>query len=176
MKTKQAVELLGVSTPTLRKYAEQGLIRGTRISERVFDYNEEDIRRLLQEDKKQKSFIYYRAEINESLEHVKEQIERINQYCIENGIQITKVYKDRADLFEYDEKSRKNLFKLFEAVYNGKVANIVVINHCHIYPALGEFFDAMFSRYNTKLIELESTPIATQAKIIERMTSMLTRM
>ena len=173
MKTKQAVELLGVSTPTLRKYAEQGLIRSKRISDRVVEYNEEDIRRLLQEDKKQKSFIYYRASSEESLEYVKEQMERISKYCEENGIEITKAYKDRADLLEYDGNSRKNLFKLLEAVSNGKVENIVVLNHNHIYPMLGEFFEAMFKRYNTKLIEIEPNENSVQAKLVEQMTSML---
>jgi predicted site-specific integrase-resolvase len=61
MKAKEVLNLLQISRKALLVYAMDGRIRYTVIPNRMYNYNEEDVYKILNKDVKRKTVIYARV-------------------------------------------------------------------------------------------------------------------
>ena len=110
MKAKEVLELLDITQPTLGTYCKKGLIRyelsptGKRI------YNDDDVYAMLNKGNMRLNYIYARISTPEQKNDLSRQVEILNNFCINNGIQVDDVFKDIASGISFDK--RKEFFKL----------------------------------------------------------------
>ena len=61
MKAKEVLNLLQISRKTLHVYAKDGRIRYTVMPNRMYNYSEDDVYKILNKDMKRKTVIYARV-------------------------------------------------------------------------------------------------------------------
>ena len=61
MLSKEVLQLLGISRPTLTKYVKTGLIRATELPNKRYDYNLEDVFKLFNKGVERKTYLYARV-------------------------------------------------------------------------------------------------------------------
>ena len=61
MKAKEVLNLLQISRKTLHVYSKDGKIRYTVMPNKQYDYNEEDVYKILNKDVKRKTVLYARV-------------------------------------------------------------------------------------------------------------------
>ena len=85
MRAKEVLNLLRISRKTLHVYASTGKIRYTVMPNGQYDYNDEDVYKLLNKDVKRKTVIYARVSTNKQKNDLNNQIDQLKQWCFING-------------------------------------------------------------------------------------------
>lgn len=150
MKAKEVLELLDITQPTLGTYCKKGLIRyelsptGKRI------YNDDDVYAMLNKGNMRLNYIYARVSTPEQKNDLSRQVEILNNFCINNGIQVDDVFKDIASGISFDK--RKEFFKLLDDVLNYKVAKVVITYKDRLSRVGFELFYHLFKKFGTELV------------------------
>ena len=92
MKAKETLNLLRVTRQTLVRYVKNGTIKVTELPNKQYDYNDEDVYKLLNKDIRRKTVIYARVSTPKQKRDLENQIDMLKTYCINSGIQINSVY------------------------------------------------------------------------------------
>ncbi|KOC31246.1 resolvase, partial (plasmid) [Clostridium botulinum] len=61
MKSKEVLELLQITRPTLTKYVKEGIIKTITLPNGRYDYNQEDVFKLFNKGVERKTYIYARV-------------------------------------------------------------------------------------------------------------------
>ena len=77
MKANEVLNLLQISRKTLHVYARDGRIRYTVILNKMYNYNEEDVYKILNKDVKRKTVIYARVSTSRQKNNLHSQIEQM---------------------------------------------------------------------------------------------------
>ena len=77
MKAKEVLNLLQISRKTLHVYAKDGRIRYTVILNKMYNYNEEDVYKILNKDVKRKTVIYARVSTGRQKNYLQNRIEQM---------------------------------------------------------------------------------------------------
>lgn len=150
MKAKEVLELLDITQPTLGTYCKKGLIRyelsptGKRI------YNDDDVYAMLNKGNMRLNYIYARVSTPEQKNDLSRQVEILNNFCINNGIQVDDVFKDIASGISFDK--RKEFFKLLDDVLNYKVAKVVITYKDRLSRVGFELFHHLFKKFGTEIV------------------------
>lgn len=150
MKAKEVLELLDITQPTLGTYCKKGLIRyelsptGKRI------YNDDDVYAMLNKGNMRLNYIYARVSTPEQKNDLSRQVEILNNFCINNGIQVDEVFKDIASGISFDK--RKEFFKLLDDVLNYKVAKVVITYKDRLSRVGFELFYHLFKKFGTEIV------------------------
>lgn len=150
MKAKEVLELLDITQPTLGTYCKKGLIRyelsptGKRI------YNDDDVYAVLNKGNMRLNYIYARVSTPEQKNDLSRQVEILNNFCINNGIQVDDVFKDIASGISFDK--RKEFFKLLDDVLNYKVAKVVITYKDRLSRVGFELFYHLFKKFGTEIV------------------------
>ena len=80
------------------------------------------------------------------------QIELIKNYCMSNGIQINKIYKDIASGMN---ENRKDFNLLIDDVINGKINKIFISFKDRLTRFGFDYFKNMFAKFGTQIIILD---------------------
>lgn len=150
MKAKEVLELLDITQPTLGTYCKKGLIRyelsptGKRI------YNDDDVYAMLNKGNMRLNYIYARVSTPEQKNDLSRQVEILNNFCINNGIQVDDVFKDIASGISFDK--RKEFFKLLDDVLNYKVAKVVITYKDRLSRVGFELFYHLFKKFGTEIV------------------------
>lgn len=150
MKSKEVLELLDITQPTLGTYCKKGLIRyelsptGKRI------YNDDDVYAMLNKGNMRLNYIYARVSTPEQKNDLSRQVEILNNFCINNGIQVDDVFKDIASGISFDK--RKEFFKLLDDVLNYKVAKVVITYKDRLSRVGFELFYHLFKKFGTEIV------------------------
>ena len=91
MKSKEVLNLLRISRKTLHVYAHNGKIRYTVLPNKSYDYNGEDVYKLLNKDVKRKTVLYARVSTSKQKKDLENQIEQLKQWCFMNGFTINAI-------------------------------------------------------------------------------------
>jgi len=83
MKASEVLRFLRISRPTLTKNIQNGLIKGIRLPDRYYDYNEESVYALLNKNIHRKIVIYGRFSTKKQKKDLENQIEFIKNYCFQ---------------------------------------------------------------------------------------------
>ena len=78
------------------------------------------------------------------------QVEILNNFCINNGIQVDDVFKDIASGISFDK--RKEFFKLLDDVLNYKVAKVVITYKDRLSRVGFELFYHLFKKFGTEIV------------------------
>lgn len=150
MKAKEVLELLDITQPTLGTYCKKGLIRYelSPVGKRI--YNDDDVYAILNKGNKRFNYIYARVSTPEQKNDLSRQIESLNNFCVNSGIQVDGVFKDIASGISFDK--RKEFFKLLDDVLDYKVAKVVVTYKDRLSRIGFELFYHLFKKFGTEIV------------------------
>lgn len=173
MKSKEVLELLQITRPTLTKYVKEGLILTETLPNRRYDYNKESVYKLFNKGVDRKTYIYARVSTPKQKSDLENQINMLKQFCFSNGYCIAKVFSDVASGISFDK--RKEFFKMIDDIINGKVERVIITYKDRLSRVGFELFYHLFKKYNCEIIvmsEVGSQKLDSE-EIFEEIVSLL---
>jgi predicted site-specific integrase-resolvase len=173
MKANEALNLLRISRKTLHVYALTGKIRFTVMPNGFYDYNDEDVYKLLNKDVKRKTVIYARVSTIKQKNDLNNQIEQLNQWCFMNGYTINAIYSDIASGISFDK--RKGFFDMLDEIINYKVERVIITYRDRLSRSGFDLFKNLFARFGAEIVvvsDIGSTKLDSE-EIFEDIISLL---
>ena len=173
MKAKEVLNLLQISRKTLHVYAKDGRIRYTVMPNKMYNYNEEDIYKILNKDVKRKTVLYARVSTSKQKNDLQNQIDQMKQWCFMNGYTINAIYSDIASGISFEK--RKGFFEMLDEIMNSKVEKVVITYKDRLIRSGFELFSYLFRKYRTEIVvisEVGSTELDSE-EVFEDMASMI---
>lgn len=173
MKAKQVLQLLNISQPTLGHYCKRGLIHYdlTPTGKRI--YHDKDVYSILNNGQTRKNYIYARVSTTSQKSDLANQLESLNSFCMNSGIQVDGVFQDVASGISFE--SRKQFFELLDDVLEYKVEKVVIAYKDRLSRAGFELFYHLFRKFGTEIIvasQLGSEKLDSE-EILEEIVSLL---
>ena len=138
-----------------------------------YDYNDEDIYKLLNKDVKRKTVIYARVSAIKQKNDLNNQIEQLKQWCFMNGYTINAIYSDIASGISFDK--RKGFFDMLDEIINYKVEKVIITYRDRLSRSGFDLFKNLFARFGTEIVvisDIGSTKLDSE-EIFEDIISML---
>jgi len=173
MKANEVLNLLRITRKTLHVYASTGKIRYTVMPNGYYDYNDEDVYKLLNRDVKRKTVIYARVSTNEQENDLNNQIEQLKQWCFMNGYTINAIYSDIASGISFE--NRKGFFEMLDEILNYRVEKVVITYKDRLSRVGFELFKNLFQRFGTEIVVISEVGDAKldSEEVFEEIVSML---
>jgi len=150
MKSKEVLELLQITRPTLTKYVKEGLIKVNILPNGRYDYDKDSVYKLFNKGVERKTYIYARVSTPKQKADLENQIQMLKQFCFSNGYYISRVFSDIASGISFEK--RKDFFKMLDDVIAGKVERIVITYKDRLSRVGFELFYHLFKKYNCEII------------------------
>jgi predicted site-specific integrase-resolvase len=162
MKSREVRKLLGISQPTLSKYARSGVIRYVRINALNYSYNSEDVYRLMgkmpSENDDRRNVSYSRVSLAKQKGDLQSQTHRLYEYAMSNGIVLSEQLEDIKSGMNFTD--RRQFSYLLEEVTKGRIGTILVENRDRLCRFGFDLFEKFCSCHGTKIVvasEVENT-------------------
>ncbi|MGB9763630.1 MAG: IS607 family transposase [Minisyncoccia bacterium] len=172
-KSKEVLELLQITRPTLTKYVKEGLIKVNILPNGRYDYDKESVYKLFNRGVKRKTYIYARVSTPKQKADLENQIQILKQFCFSNGYCISKVFSDIASGINFEK--RKDFFQMLDDVISGKVERVVITYKDRLSRVGFELFYHLFRKYNCEIVvmsEIGSEKLDSE-EIFEEIISLL---
>ena len=150
MKANEVLNLLRISRKTLHVYASTGKIRFRVMPNGFYDYNDEDVYKLLNRDVKRKTVIYARISTIKQKNDLNNQIEQLKQWCFMNGYTINAIYSDIASGISFDK--RKGFFDMLDEIINYRVEKVIITYRDRLSRIGFDLFKNLFARFGTGIV------------------------
>jgi len=150
MRAKEVLNVLRISRKTLVVYAATGKIRYTVMPNGYYDYNDEDVYKLLNRDVKRKTVIYARVSTNIQKNDLNNQIDQLKQWCFMNGYTINAIYSDIASGISFE--NRKGFFEMLDEIINYRVEKVIITYKDRLSRVGFELFKYLFQRFGTEIV------------------------
>ena len=147
MRACEVMKLLRISRQTLSNYTKKGLIRTTTLVNGRYDYNTDDVYKLLNNDVERKTCIYARVSTVKQKKDLENQVDILKQFCFMNGYKINEVYTDVASGISFEK--RKDFFKLLDEIIDHRVERVVITYKDRL-SRVG--FDLFYHKYDCEII------------------------
>ena len=173
MKAKEVLNLLQISRKTLHVYSKDGKIRYTVMPNKQYDYNEEDVYKILNKDVKRKTVLYARVSTHKQKNDLQNQIDQMKQWCFMNGFTINAIYSDISSGISFEK--RKGFFEMLDEIMNNKVEKVVVTYKDRLSRVGFELFSHLFRKFRTEIVvisEVGSTKLDSE-EVFGEIVSML---
>jgi len=173
MKAKETLALLRISRPTLSNYAKSGLIKFTILPNKRYDYNNEDIERLLNKGIERKTVIYARVSTGKQKKDLENQIVLLKQFCLSAGFVINAVFADIASGISFEK--RNELFKMIDEIMQNKIKRVIIAYKDRLSRVGYELFKHLFQKFGTEVVvvsEVGSEKLDSQ-EVFEEIVSLL---
>jgi len=125
VKAKDVIQLTGITRRQISRLVKNGTFRVIAKPNGQYDYNTDDIYKYLGKKRRNLNVIYARVSTNKQKPDLARQIERLEDFCSANGIQIDDVFSDVASGINFQK--RKQFFALLKLVINGQVEKVLAI-------------------------------------------------
>lgn len=173
MKSKEVLRLLKIARPTLTKYIREGIIKIEVLPNKRYEYNDEDVYKLLYKGIKRKTVIYARVSTTKQKPDLNNQIELLKQFCFNRGYTLSAVYSDIASGISFEK--RTEFFEMLDEILEGKIERVVITYKDRLSRVGFELFSHLFQHYNCEIIvvsEVGSQKLDSQ-EIFEEIVSLL---
>lgn len=150
MKAKEVLNLLRISRNTLTRYVSNGTIRIEVLPNKYYNYNDDDVYKLLNKDIKRKVVIYARVSTSKQKKDLENQIDFLKSWCFSNGNQLNAIYSDVASGISFDK--RKDFFVMLDEIINHKVEKVIIAYKDRLSRVGFELFSYLFKQYGTEII------------------------
>jgi predicted site-specific integrase-resolvase len=134
----------------LHRYVESGLIITAILSNKKYDYNGEDVYKLLNKDIKRKTVIYARVSTPKQKKDLENQIVMLKTWCVNSGIQICAVYQDVASGISFDK--RKEFFEMLDEIIDHRIEKVIIAYKDRLSRVGFELFSHLFKKYGTVIV------------------------
>lgn len=152
MKAKEVKKILNITQQTLKTYHQQGKIRYCKINKYHYIYNDDDVYKLIGVKKEKHNRInvsYSRVSNQPRKNDLKDQTQRIYEYCISKGIQIDMQLEDIKSGMNFD---RTNFNELIKLIIEGKIEYVIIENKDRLCRFGFELLENLFKYYGTKIL------------------------
>ncbi len=150
MLSKEVLQLLGISRPTLTKYVKTGVIRVTELPNKRYDYNSDDVFKLFNKGVERKTYLYAGGSTPKQKADLENQDAMLKQFCFSNGSRISGIYSDIASGISFEK--RKDFFSLLDEVLDGRVEKVVITYKDRLSRVGFDLFYHLFKKYHCDLI------------------------
>ena len=173
MKAKEVLNLLQISRKTLHVYAHDGRIRYTAMPNKMYNYNEEDVYRILNKGVKRKTVIYARVSTRKQKNDLQNQIEQMKQWCFMNGNTISAIYSHIASGISFEK--RKGFFEMPDEILDHRVEKVVITYKDRLSRVGFELFLYLFRKFRTEIVVISEIgdPKLDSEDIFEEIVCML---
>lgn len=173
MKTKEVLNLLRITRPTLSKYIRQGIIKAHDLPNGRYDYDEESVYNFLNKGIKRKIVVYARVSTNKQKNDLKNQIELLKSWSLQKGYIINEIYQDVASGISF--KNRKEFFKMLDEIINKKVEKVLITYKDRLSRVGFELFNELFNKFgcNIEVISEFGSEKLDSEEIFEEIVSLL---
>lgn len=155
---KEAGKLLGVSTKTIQRWDEKGLIKVVRTptGRRRIPYSE--IQRILKERINDRRAVIYGRVSSQKQDkdgNLERQVERLLKWAKENNYEVVKVFKDIGSGIN---DNRKNFWKMMKYIKDNNIPFLIIEFHDRLTRFGLKYIETLLKEYGTKLIVTEQKP------------------
>jgi len=150
MLSKDVLELLQITRPTLTKYVKQGIIGITVMPNKHYDYHDADVFRMFNKGVERKTYLYARVSTAKQKADLDNQIEMLKQFCYSNGYRVSKIFSDVASGISFEK--RQGFFQMLDDVVSGKVERLVITYKDRLSRVGFELFHYLFKKYHCEII------------------------
>ena len=150
MKSKELLSLLRITRQTLVRYVKKGTIRAVELPNGYYDYNDEDVYKMLNKDIRRKTVIYARVSTPKQKKDLENQIDMLKTFCVNSGIQINSVYSDIASGISFDK--RKEFFLMLDEIIDHKIERVIIAYKDRLSRVGFELFSHLFKKYGTEIL------------------------
>ena len=173
MKANEVMKLLRISRQTLSNYTKKGLIRTTTLVNGRYEYNTDDVYKLLNHDIERKTCIYARVSTSKQKKDLENQVDLLKQFCFMNGYKINEIYTDIASGISFEK--RKDFLKLLDEIVDHKVERVVITYKDRLSRVGFELFYYLFSKYDCEIVVMSEvgSQKLDREEIFEEMISLL---
>ena len=173
MKAKEVMKLLDISRATLFNYTRDGKIKVVKLDNGYYDYDEESVFKIIKKDSRI-NVIYSRVSTNKQKNDLENQINKINTFCQNNNIIITKIYSDIDSGLNLD---RTDFNSLMDNVINLKIKNIYITHKDRLTRMSFKTIQHLFSKYGTNIIQItknnQTSNTSNDNEIFEELISLM---
>ena len=173
MRSKEVLNLLRITRPTLTKYVKSGIIKVVRKPNGQYEYDEDSVYAFLNKDVKRKTYIYARVSTSKQKKDLENQIELLKQFCFTNGYTVSGIFADVASGISFEK--RKEFFSMLDDVLAGKVERMIITYKDRLSRVGFDLFLHLFQKYHCEIVvmsEVGSVKLDSQ-EIFEEIISFL---
>jgi predicted site-specific integrase-resolvase len=150
MKSKEVLNLLRISRQTLTRYVKNGTIRTTTQPNGYYNYNDDDVYKILNKDIKRKICIYARVSTSKQKKDLENQIEFLKMWSFNAGYQLNTIYSDVASGISFDK--RKDFFIMLDEIINHKIEKVIISYKDRLSRVGFELFSHLFKQFGTEIV------------------------
>lgn len=159
MYVREAMKVLGCSYSTVRRYAERGRLRTTKMPSGYINYWDDDVYALLGKKMIRSNWTVAYCRVSgvgmESRKLMLEQQQRIRAWCLQRGASLDKMYDDWAPATDFSLDSRPGLHELIQDVIKKRVSLIIVETPDRLARVGWELFPAWFKYYGVEVVVID---------------------
>lgn len=173
MRSKEVLNVLRITRPTLTKYVKTGVIKAIPKPNGQYEYDEESVYAFLNKDVKRKTYIYARVSTSKQKKDLENQIELLKQFCFTNGYTISGIFADVASGISFEK--RKEFFAMLDDILAGKVERVVITYKDRLSRVGYDLFLHLFRKFHCEIVvmsEVGSAKLDSQ-EIFEEIISLL---
>ena len=173
MRSKEVLNVLRITRPTLTKYVKTGVIKAIPKPNGQYEYDEESVYAFLNKDVKRKTYIYARVSASKQKKDLENQIELLKQFCFTNGYTISGIFADVASGISFEK--RKDFFVMLDDILAGKVERVVITYKDRLSRVGYDLFLHLFRQFHCEIVvmsEVGSAKLDSQ-EIFEEIISLL---
>ena len=149
MKSKEVLNLLKVSRPTLTKYVKSGIIKVKTMPNGLYDYDKQPVMALFNEDIPRNTYIYAGVSAQKQKAGLDNQIELLKRFCFERGYSISEIFSDVAGGISFDK--RKDFFIMLDKIIDGRCERVAVTYKDRLSRIGFGLFKHLFERFSCEI-------------------------
>lgn len=150
MKSKEVLNLLKISRPTLTKYVKNGTIKVKVMPNGLYDYDKQSVMALFNDGIPLNTYIYARVSTSKQKAGLENQIELLKRFCFGRGYSISEVFSDVAGGINFDK--RKDFFTMLDKIIDGRCERVVVAYKDRLSRIGFNLFKHLFGRFNCEIV------------------------
>lgn len=174
MKAGRVLELLQISRPTLKRYREHGYLRAVERPSKQFDYNADDVFRMMNKNLKHRlTLTYSRVSTYHQKHDLAHQKEELKQFAVNKGYEVDYEFSEIGSGLTFSH--RMQFFKMLDLVTAGKVERIIITHKDRLSRVAFNMFEHLFSNFDTQIevVDDELNPKTDKEELFEEIISLL---
>ena len=174
MKAGRVLELLQISRPTLHRYRDRGYLRCVKKPTGQFDYNADDVFRMLNKQLKHRYIITYsRVSTYHQKHNLANQKAELKQFATNKGYNVDYEFSEIGSGLTFNHRTQ--FFKMLDMVTSGKVDRIIITHKDRLSRVAFNMFEHLFNNFDTEIevVDDELNPKTDKDELFEEIISLL---
>lgn len=174
MKAGRVLKLLQISRPTLKRYREHGYLRAVERPSKQFDYNADDVFRMMNKNLKHRlTLTYSRVSTYHQKHDLTHQKEELKQFAVNKGYEVDYKFSEIGSGLTFNHRTQ--FFKMLDLVTAGKVERIIITHKDRLSRVAFNMFEHLFNNFDTQIevVDDELDPKTDKEELFEEIISLL---